>query len=84
MINSLRGELFSSNAERSSSQVADCSNNIVEVDTEAIKILIFSHIRNGLLACKPLADAWHKNLSHSSTYTEGRFVLCNGYLKIGC
>lgn len=71
MINGLRSELFAPNSA-SLSQPID--NEILdEVDVDGIKILIFTHIRNSLLACKPLADAWHKNISQMSNFTKYRF-----------
>ncbi|XP_065206847.1 Fanconi anemia group D2 protein [Planococcus citri] len=72
VINGLRAELLSSNNSSSSSEVVDDADIPIEIDTEGIKILIFNHIRNAFLACKPLADAWHKNISQSSSSVKYR------------
>lgn len=45
------------------------------MDVENVKILVFNNIRNGLLACKPLADAWLKNISQASSEQRYRYGL---------
>lgn len=60
MIDGLRRELFADDC------VAMKNTNNVNVDVNNLQLLIFSNIRNCLLASKPLAEAWMKNISQIS------------------
>lgn len=48
--------------------------NEEDVDPDTIQVLLFTNIRNCLLANKQLADAWMKNISHSDATIKNRFA----------